>query len=272
MSKSAKAPKIVKSRILYDACPLCESEKMEIVKQGDCSKHPLYNSIISSYIAWKKCLSCHHIFTEGYFTDEASSVIFGKTNEHQKVGADYERQRPISARMIEKVLPFVQDGKWLDIGFGNGSLLFTAKEHGFTPVGIDLRAENVDLMKKLGIEAHCIDLLKFESSAEFSVISMADVLEHVAYPKEFLKSVHNLLAASGVIFVSMPNADSLIWDLLDRGNVNPYWGELEHFHNFGRERLYKLLEETGFEPARYGVSERYRACMEVIAKKAPPHK
>jgi hypothetical protein len=27
------------------------------------------------------------------------------------------------------------------------------------------------------------------------------------------------------------------------------------------------LQETGFEPVKYGVSERYRACMEVIARK-----
>jgi hypothetical protein len=28
-----------------------------------------------------------------------------------------------------------------------------------------------------------------------------------------------------------------------------------------------LLREIGFEPLRYGISERYRACMEVIARK-----
>jgi hypothetical protein len=50
-------------------------------------------------------------------------------------------------------------------------------------------------------------------------------------------------------------------------NKNPYWSEMEHFHNFGRSRLYSLLEEFGFRPERYSVSERYKACMEVIAVK-----
>jgi hypothetical protein len=45
-------------------------------------------------------------------------------------------------------------------------------------------------------------------------------------------------------------------------------GSIEHYHNFSRSRLYALLRETGFEPVRYGISERYRACMEVIARKA----
>jgi protein O-GlcNAc transferase len=50
-------------------------------------------------------------------------------------------------------------------------------------------------------------------------------------------------------------------------NANPYWGEIEHYHNFSRARLYTLLEEFAFKPQSYGISERYRACMEVIATK-----
>jgi hypothetical protein len=49
--------------------------------------------------------------------------------------------------------------------------------------------------------------------------------------------------------------------------VNPYWGEIEHYHNFSRKRLYALLQNHGFKPADYHISERYRVCMEVIAIK-----
>ena len=68
-------------------------------------------------------------------------------------------------------------------------------------------------------------------------------------------------------FLSMPNSDCHVWRRLDEQGENPFWGELEHYHNFGRRRLYQLLESQGFEPIRYGVSERYYMCMEVIAKK-----
>lgn len=95
----------------------------------------LYNSLLDPVITWKKCASCAHIFTDGYFTEEASRIIFSKIHAFQNVGNDIERQRIVSARMVEKVLPFVQSGDWLDIGLGNGSLLFTAHEYGFIPVG-----------------------------------------------------------------------------------------------------------------------------------------
>ena len=67
--------------------------------------------------------------------------------------------------------------------------------------------------------------------------------------------------------LSMPNTENVLWKILTQQNINPYWGELEHYHNFSRTRLYSLLSEYGFEPVRYGISERYRLCMEIVCIK-----
>lgn len=120
-------------------------------------------------------------------------------------------------------------------------------------------------LKSLGFEAHCSDLVSLDHDGRYSVLSMADVLEHMPYPKEGLAAADRLLGPDGVLFVSMPNSESTVWQLLDRARQNPYWGEIEHFHNFSRSRLYALLDEFDFAPREYHVSRRYRACMEVIA-------
>jgi predicted SAM-dependent methyltransferase len=96
---------------------------------------------------------------------------------------------------------------------------------------------------------------------------MADVLEHMPFPPEGVSAARRLLRPGGVLFMSMPNYNCSVWRLLDANNANPYWGELEHFHNFSRARLYALLADMGFETLQYGISERYRACMEVIARR-----
>ena len=93
-----------------------------------------------------------HQLTEGYFSDEALALIFSDTPNLQKVEFQIEKHREFTAKMIDKVLPHQQNGYWLDFGFGNGSLLFTAQEFGFKVVGIDLRKSNVKIMKKLGFE------------------------------------------------------------------------------------------------------------------------
>ena len=65
----------------------------------------------------------------------------------------------------------------------------------------------------------------------------------------------------------MPNMDAAAWRALDVARQNPYWAEIEHLHNFGRRRLHALLRAHGFEPVRYDVSQRYVACMEIVARR-----
>ncbi len=255
-------------RIPFDACPLCESTSFAHEATGDCSRHALYKRELSPRMKWNRCTVCDHIFTEGYFTPEAAALIFSQTQIGQRVGHDIERQRSIAAPMVEKVLPYVTGGIWLDVGFGNGALLFAAQEYGFTPVGADVRADNVAALRKFGIEAHTGDLDSLTLDRRCHVISLADVLEHMPFPKTGLNAVHRLLADDGVALISMPNSETALWRVFNESGTNPYWGELEHYHNFGRSRLYSLLGEMGFEPLKYGVSQRYRACMEVIARKA----
>jgi 2-polyprenyl-3-methyl-5-hydroxy-6-metoxy-1,4-benzoquinol methylase len=257
----------MKERVLYNRCPLCESENIFSHVTADCSGHHLYNKKLQSTIKWNKCSACNHIFTEGFYTDEACSIIFSKTNENQKVGANLENNRMISSRMVEKVLPYASEGVWLDVGFGNGSLLFTAQEYGFTPIGTDLRADNVNILNSIGIEAHQKKISDLVLQDDCSVISMADVLEHMPYPKEALMAVNKLLRNGGVLLISLPNSENIVWETMNNQHMNPYWGEIEHYHNFSRTRLYSLLSEYGFRPMRYGVSERYRVCMEVVAQK-----
>lgn len=252
-------------RIPYEACPLCNSPKIASFKATNCEHHPLYDFRMGSTILWRRCGECEHVFTGGYFTESANQILFSKTNAHQQVGHNAESGRAVSARMVEKVLPYAAEGTWLDVGFGNASLLFTAQEYGFRPVGVDMRPGNVDALTAMGIEAYCRPLNELDMPEQCSVISMADVLEHVAFPMQMLKAAKRLLKPGGVLLLSMPNFDSMVWKQMDEQQANPYWGELEHFHNFGRKRLYDLLREADLTPVRYGISERYRVCMEVIA-------
>ncbi|MFB7468437.1 class I SAM-dependent methyltransferase [Streptomyces sp. NPDC056224] len=268
VSPATAAPPVTnRPRLLYDACPLCSAAAISALRTGDCSGHPLYRPVVGPTINWMRCAACGHVFTDGYFTDEVAAEIFSSANPNQQPGAGFEQNRYISARIVERVARYVADGAWLDVGFGNGSLLFTAQEWGYEPQGLDLRPSTAEGLRRLGVEARCADLTALDEPGRYSVISLADVLEHMPYPGEGLVAAHRLLREDGVIFASMPHYDCAVWRLLDAADANPYWGELEHFHNFSRRRLYELLGEHGFEPLHYAVSERYRACMEVIARR-----
>ena len=169
--------------------------------------------------------------------------------------------------MIENVLTYKSNGVWLDVGFGNGSLLFTAQEYGFEPIGVDLRKDGVIALKSLGIEAYCDYVQNIEFGRSISVVSMMDVLEHIPYPKEVLLAMHSKMDKDGCLLISCPNSETWIWKFLTLQNKNPYFNSIEHYHNFSRTRLVSLLNECGFNAIKYRVSERYKSGMEIVAQK-----
>lgn len=192
------------TRTLYPACPLCEATQSNVLHRVDCTAYPLYQPALSPVMTWLKCVACDHVYVDGIYTDEALQLIFSRTHPSQAVGYDLETQRYVAARMIEKVLPYAHSGRWLDIGFGNGALLLTAQEFGFTSVGIDLRRDVVESILRFGIEAHEVDLMAFTPAMPFDVISLCDVLEHMPYPPKSLHAVHGLLADDGRFFFLCP--------------------------------------------------------------------
>jgi 2-polyprenyl-3-methyl-5-hydroxy-6-metoxy-1,4-benzoquinol methylase len=261
-------------RVKYTACPICQSADINRFRTADVTAHARWREPLEPVISWMRCGDCGHSFTSGYFTDEALSVLFTNTDDQQIVGNDIEVQRNISARMVDRVvevagLPGSGD-LWVDVGFGNGSLLMTAKEFGFSVFGIDLRKKTVDDIGAFGIPAHYGTLQSANETVEFAskptVISMADVVEHEPFPKKALRSARELISEGGILLISMPNASAPLWHHWNNYDANPYWFEIEHYHNFTREQLYAALAETGFRPVRYVTSERYRCCMEVLAK------
>lgn len=257
------------ARIPYRACPLCDAPDAVELLVADCSGHALYKPSLPATQRWLQCWQCLHIFVDGYFTPQALATLFSSTKASQTPGQEIEGQRQVWARVLDRIASLRSSpaGRWLDVGFGSGSLLTTAAEYGYEVAGIDLRDESVAQLREWGFDVQAVALEDYHPAEPFDVVSLADVLEHMPFPRDALRRVRELLRPEGLLFVSMPNADAFVWRALNEADANPYWGEIEHCHNFGRKRLSALLAETGFGVVRYGISERYRACMELIARR-----
>jgi 2-polyprenyl-3-methyl-5-hydroxy-6-metoxy-1,4-benzoquinol methylase len=260
-----------RARVPYTHCPLCEGAQLVDLRTDDCTSHPLYRPELGSTIQWRGCEGCGHIFTSGYFDEAAFKNLLSRSNPAQLAGPETDAQRPVASRIVSRVshVRGVLGGLWLDVGVGNGALLAAAEEFGYEVVGLEVRAAAAEALREYGYDVRQEELGSLNATELFDVISLADVLEHVPFPAELLTEAWKRMDVGGMLFVSMPNVDTFTWKALDRDGTNPYWAELEHYHNFSREHLYWLLRNNGFEPCEYAVSERYRACMEVIAVRMP---
>ena len=263
-------PTYIDARIKYEFCPLCYGQNTSSLGASDIERHPLYKAQLPPTMPWCLCKDCRHVFTEGFFNEEAYALLYPKTPANELAGYDAERQRLANSKIVHRVAQLAPHGIWLDVGFGNGSLLFTASEFGYHSVGLDIRADNVGAMKEFGIEAHELCIEQYKPNRPCTVVSMVNVLQHLPFPGSAIEHASQLLASNGVLYLVMPNMDTALWRLMDKQQKNPFWTDLETYHHFTRQRLYDLLAQHGLVPVEYSVSERYRSSMEVLAVKVPP--
>lgn len=278
IARNAAAAGIPAYRTPYQSCPICGQSTFSAAGAADCRQHRLWHPPLPESLTWLRCDSCEHVFTDSFYTEAGLKELFRHAHPYQMAGGDCQQQRKLWSPVVESVLRALPgraklfDGalSWLDVGCGSGGLVFAAAEFGFAAIGIDLREETVRRLRDLGYSALQADLLSIRSPAPISVISMADLLEHTPYPVAVLRHAHALLDAQGALYLSCPNRECSSWRQMDSRRANPYWSEIEHHHNFSRESLMWLLRQCDFTPVAYSVSDRYIACMEIVAVKAAP--
>lgn len=111
---------------------------------------------------------------------------------------------------IDDLLPYVDGGRILEIGCGQGATLRWVKEKkGYTyavGVELDMRAaevamEGLDRVYVGNIEEMSID----ERVESFDVILCLDVLEHLREPEKVVKYLEKYLVPGGLLIASIPN-------------------------------------------------------------------
>ncbi len=269
--------------ITYPHCPLCSGEG-DYVHSANCQQHPLWQPPLPKTLHWLRCHDCGHVYSRDYWSPAGLQQVFSRSLDYQthQQHLNHDARRALWSGSIERALrclsptvPLGQQRLWLDVGCGDGSLMLTASDYGFQVLGLEqrdnagtqaLRQSGYRIITDQGLE----QLTTLAQRPH--VISLMDVLEHLAYPKQALAQIHGLLDAQGLLIISTPDLGCSSWQLLDQAGLNPYWGELEHHHNFSRTRLLALLDESGFELVEFTIPQRYKAQMELYArKKAGPN-
>jgi len=103
-------------------------------------------------------------------------------------------------------------GRLVDIGCGNGRLLWVAKQAGWQVKGLELGAEMARYAaERVGCEVVANDFLADEpppgDREAFDVVSLRHVLEHLPYPRLAMEKISGLLRPGGWLLIEIPNIE-----------------------------------------------------------------
>lgn len=228
-------------------CRLCGSVKLR----------PYYHQGSQSQYLFYKCLHCKLVNLDLENVDIISNQQ--KYPEQFNPPANYEME--ISARkayeFIVKYVPV--KGSYLEIGCGNGALLYFARKDGWIVKGLELSPVLANFVKeKLDIEVDVQNFLETDYKTEqYDLISLRHVLEHLPDSLLAMKKLNMLLKKDGYAHFEFPNIESLSHRLQrfrdkigfkKQYSVNYFPA---HCNEFCKDSFKYLLSKSGFKLIRW---------------------
>lgn len=139
----------------------------------------------------------------------------------------------------------VEPGTLLEVGCGSGTFLVEAQKRGWEGLGIEPGCAAAEQARQRGarvVNGYFPKDLP-DPDRRHNLIAMLDVLEHIIAPRLFLREVRARLAPEGILFVQVPNWDSLLVQAEGARSTIVAPG---HWSYFTRTTLLALLESEGF--------------------------
>lgn len=178
---------------------------------------------------YAKYVSTHNARLFGKLTADAASGFF-----------------PVFSGHYARFLPADKKARILDLGCGNGALIYWLQSIGFSEAaGVDVSPEQAEIAKSLGAKnIYCESLVDFleKSKTEYDLIFIRDTLGHFNKKEIFniMELMYGNTKKGGKLIIKTPNAESPL-----SGQLR--YGDFTHEVGFTRTSLQQLAEVVGFE-------------------------
>jgi len=218
------------------SCPICG---------GDDSRETINKEFRGIVFAYNECNSCSILFRTG--VDEVHQESLYSYQEKWQTLSREDAYPELNAGRYRELLSDmsrrVKGKRLLDVGCGKGHFVYRAQEAGWDSLGIEVTDAAVSVAQRFESPVIKQDFLEMKDS-EFDVVSMFELVEHLADPRMFLAKAQEVLAPGGLLFVTTPNRVSLDARLAG-SNWRAY--DPEHLVLFSPPQLSGLVRDEGFE-------------------------
>jgi SAM-dependent methyltransferase len=155
-------------------------------------------------------------------------------------------ERRAHLAMIRRHFRLPARPRLLDVGCALGFMLHEAQAAGWDAAGVetsDFAARYARESTGCPVYTGTLQQAALEDES-FDVVTLMDVIEHVAEPRYLMDEIYRVLRPEGVLFIVTPNFASLFVRLY--GSEAYGIGPEEHVVYFRPGTLERLLQETGF--------------------------
>lgn len=193
-------------------------------------------------------------YTQGYFT---GAFFHGAYSNYD---ADKQYVTRTMGKFITKIKSIRPPShalsrvpvRLLDVGCAYGYFVELAVLSGYDAYGIDPSSHAAGRAKQRlngRIQEGTIGSVKFPLDKRFDVITLLDVVEHLADPRADLRRAARLLADDGRILIATGDTDSLTAKMLGRRWT--FYIPPQHLFFFNASNLTELLDQSGLVPVEW---------------------
>ena len=240
-------------------CLLCNKikDKKNIIYSGDIRKSGINSGYFKSSIYSCNICNLVQLYKPSY---NISNYEKNKYNKEFNVESDKEYFKRFDKEQNERIsrigIQNLRNMKVLDIGPAYGIFLDVVKNIAKSTFAVE---PSSNMRKHLESNGHSAfkslsDLSTFKSY--FNVITCFDVIEHVKDPLNLLNQSYNFLNKGGKMFLSMPNHDDLLLDVI--GNqFKKFFYQKSHLSYFDYKSTKYLIKKSKFKNYQLGYLHKY---------------
>lgn len=156
--------------------------------------------------------------------------------------------RTLHFRSRQKIIErHLNGGSLLDVGCGRGFFLSNFVGTNVDYFGVEPRRRiSEEAGKRVGTDKIFCGTLREAKfpTGRFDVVTMINLIEHLASPSDALKEANRVMKKGGILFIETPNVESFMARIL--GHRWHAFLESEHHCFFSARTLKKMLDKSGF--------------------------
>lgn len=242
-----------------DASPYCKVGDFQVVRCNACGL--FYTN------PRRPANETSDFYSEGYFVSKDPSTL-----GYDDYSSHCEGLKRVFSEHLSRIEKYVRPpASIVDVGCAFGYFLQVAISQGWTAEGVEISAFASQMAQEnTKARVHTGTLSDAQlPSASYDVATMWDVLEHSYDPSAELVETSRILKPNGYLFMTIPNAGSLIARLM---GIHWYGfkAAAEHNYFFSKDTLGRMLSKTGFTlvDSRRGV---WPCSLQFLATKLAPY-